>query len=133
MLVVVDASAATRYVANSGAGTPFEPYLDESHHLCAPDIYPFELTNSFWKYVRAGLETLDEAERHITEALELIDTYFPAGEMYREVLSESVRLGHSAYDVYYLVLARRLMATLLTCDQKLAKLAESNGVRVVLG
>ena len=48
-----------------------------------------------------------------------------------EVFGEACRLGHSVYDVFYFVLARRLGATLFTEDRRLIELCEQNGVDCV--
>ena len=47
------------------------------------------------------------------------------------MLSEAIRVDHSLYDMLYFVLARRTSSTLLTCDRRLAKLCEQNGVDCV--
>ena len=46
-------------------------------------------------------------------------------------MGESVRLGHSSYDLFYVVLARRTGATLFTLDKKLQDLSLSLGVNSV--
>ena len=48
-------------------------------------------------------------------------------------LCPSSRLGHSAYDVFYFVLARRNAATLCTLDQRLQQLCLKNGVNCFYG
>ena len=45
--------------------------------------------------------------------------------------TESVRLEHSSYDLFYLILARREGATLFTIDRKLQDLCARNGVNCV--
>ena len=57
-----------------------------------------------------------------------MDEIIPIRSLMREVVSESVRLGHPVYDIFYFVLARRLGATLFTLDKRLIKLCEQEGV-----
>ena len=91
-------------------------------------LFQSEVTNAFWKYVRAGVMRREEATRRLCVALSLVDEYADALDFAPEVLAESVRLGHPAYDVFYLVLARRCAGTLFSCDKKLVALCEENGV-----
>ncbi len=51
--------------------------------------------------------------------------------LWTEALTESLRLDHSSYDLFYLVLARREGATLFTLDRKLQKLCDKNGVNAI--
>lgn len=44
---------------------------------------------------------------------------------------ESLRLGHSSYDLFYLVLARRTGATLFTLDKKMQELALDAGINSI--
>lgn len=66
-------------------------------------------------------------------ALEAVDLYVLASDLFEEVFPESVRLNYSVYDLFYLVLARRLGALLATCNRRLAALARECGVPVLLG
>jgi len=52
-------------------------------------------------------------------------------ELAVESLHEALRLNHPVYDLYFLVLARRNGATLLTVDEKLKRLALDCGVSVL--
>ena len=67
----------------------------------------------------------------LEESLALVDEVIPTRSLMREVVSESVRLGHPVYDIFYFVLARRLGATLFTLDKRLVKLCKQEGVDCV--
>ena len=132
-MIVCDASAMIRMVLGDSMGRALSDALDFEDRICAPDLFAFEVTNVFWKYAQVEELTLEQAQELLRVALEAVDLYVPAGDLFEEVLPESVRLGHAAYDVFYLVLARRLGATLATCDRRLADVARDCGVRVLLG
>lgn len=73
----------------------------------------------------------DEMRRDLERALGLVDELVPMEKLFQEALSESVRLNHSSYDMFYFVLARRTAGTLFTMDQRLIKLALQNGLNCV--
>lgn len=84
--------------------------------------------------VCAGSElTLGQAPQLLHVALEAVDLYVLASDLFEEVLPESVRLNYSVYDLFYLVLARRLGALLATCNRRLAALARECGGDSALG
>lgn len=128
-----DVSAMVHMAFDDSIGAALCKSLDFEDRLCAPDLYAFEATNVFWKYGQANQLSHGQAQELLRLVLEAIDLYFPVGELYEEVLNESVRLSHPAYDVFYLVLARRLGAKLVTCDRRLSNLALSCGIDVVFG
>lgn len=49
-----------------------------------------------------------------------------------EALTEGMRLQHPAYDLIYAILARRTGSALLTCDRRLANLAQELGIPLAL-
>lgn len=51
----------------------------------------------------------------------------------REVFLESLNTGHSSYDLFYLILARRHSATILTRDKKMNELALQLKIPVLNG
>ena len=73
----------------------------------------------------------DDAGRLLSAGMSLVDEFYPLAELQVEALNEAIRLGHSTYDMFYFVLARRTGATLFTLDRKLAKLCELHGVNCV--
>lgn len=78
--------------------------------------------------VHASVIDAPTAKILANDALDLVDETVELGLLYREALAESLRLGHSVYDMFYFVLARREDATLVTCDRRLDALCEQEGV-----
>jgi predicted nucleic acid-binding protein len=70
------------------------------------------------------------AKRGIAYCLDLIDDYIDTSELCFEALAESLRLKHPAYDLFYLVAARRNNAILIPRDKKLAKIAKEMNILV---
>jgi toxin-antitoxin system, toxin component, PIN family len=73
----------------------------------------------------------EEAQECFVDSVAYVDKYYSIQELQDEVLSESIRLDHSSYDMFYFVLARRFGATLFTLDRKLIQLCEEQGVQCV--
>ena len=69
-----------------------------------------------------------QAEVLVEKALDLVDEFVPLEDNAAESFAEAVRQNHPVYDLFYLTLARRNAATLLTADKRLAALCERMGV-----
>ena len=123
MISVVDASAAVEIALDKERAQEFKRALADSEIVLAPDLFVSEVTNTFWKY--RTLTDISDAQcvAAIQFCLEMVDDFVSTKELWREVFSQSVTSKHSVYDVFYLVVARRNSARLVTCDKKLKHLA----------
>jgi len=129
--VVLDASAAVRIVVGP-TPTTIVAALETADEVIAPSLFAEEVANALWKYVRANVFTPADAITRLRTALALRDSTTRTTEsLLVEALNEACRLGHPVYDLVYLVAARRNAATLVTCDNKLASLASSQGIPVI--
>lgn len=124
MIVVLDASAALEIALDRAYGRHFKDILKTSDLVIAPDTYPSEIANAFWKYGTRGELPVDRCEKGIRYCLNLIDDYRWSKDLCGEVFAEAMRTRHPAYDLFYLVLARRNNAGILTRDKKIMHLAK---------
>ena len=131
MTIVLDASAGLELALNRSRSNEIASLLETSKRVYAPNFYKAELTNALWKYLRSGQMKKVDAKEALRIGLGLIDEYLDILDYTDEVLSESVRLDHSAYDVFYLVAARRTDSTLITFDRKFRSLAAREGLDTV--
>jgi len=129
--LVLDASAAIEVVLNRGKASQLIPLLEAADGVFAPDLLVSEVVNTFWKYHQFESLDLDTCERGIELALHLIDTLVPSKELYREAFLLARTARRPAYDMFYLTLAKREDAGLLTMDGALKKEAERQAVRVM--
>ncbi len=129
MIAVLDASAAVRAVIEPES--PFRAVLEAADLVIAPELFVAEVCSAFRKYARAKVMKPAEAEKEVVHALALVDHLQPMGEMAGDVMALARRSEHSVYDLFYLALARRTGATLLTADLALGKAAARMGVEVV--
>lgn len=130
-MIVLDTSAALEMVRGTRAGRALEGLVYDGETIISVDLFYGEVLSAFSKYVRAGLMSEEEAGRKVRQAISMVDRFVPMRELYVETLSESLRLGHSPYDIFYFVLARRNAATLFTTDRRLNDLAMKNGLNSV--
>jgi len=128
VIAVLDASAAVRAVLD--AESPFRAILETADLVIAPELIVAEVCSAFRKYVRARVMSRPQAEESIGRALALVDKMQPLGELVGEVLALTARVDSSVYDLFYLALAQRTGATLLTADPALQEAAVKIGLRI---
>ena len=130
MKIVVDASAAVEVALGRELAHGFRRVLGDASLVIAPDFYAAEVTNVFWKYGHLSGLPADACAASVAFCLRVVDDYIRTRDLTSEVLSESLRLKHSAYDVFYLVVARRNDAAILTRDTRMIKAAKAIGVSI---
>lgn len=127
MTIIVDSSVVVKWFVDEGHAA--EALKLRSGALAAPDFLVVECVNVFWKKVRK--REMDEARvRPAIEALNLfgIDLW-PAARLADQAYEIARALDHAVYDCFYLALAERLAAPLVTADTRLInKLAAARGL-----
>jgi predicted nucleic acid-binding protein len=131
MTVVLDVSAAIEILLKKDKNELFDSGYRQADWVVAPDLYVSELSNAFWKYFKASVLTHEECIQLVEDGIELIDDFIEAKELWKESLAEGIKSGHSVYDLYYLVLARRNDGLMITNDKKLAELCKAAKVEVI--
>lgn len=121
-MIVLDCSAAVAIVRETLEGNALRALMLENEMTLTSEMFVAEVRNSFWKYVRAQLMTIEEAEFYIEKAIGLVDEIVPLKENADEAFAEAVRQNHSVYDMFYLTLVRRSAGTLFSLDKKLVNL-----------
>lgn len=127
-MIVLDCSAAVEMVRKTSRGCGFRSLMLKDEKVITSELLKAEVRNAFWKYVRAGLLDVAQAEVLVEKALDLVDEFVPLEDNAAESFAEAVRQNHPVYDLCYLTLARRNAATLLTADTRLVALCERMGV-----
>lgn len=131
MIVVLDSSAAIEILLNRQKAAQFKDIINAAEKVVTSDLYRIEIVNVLWKYVKAGFLEKDTANKLLMLAENLIDEFINIAENNGESLNESIRLNHSAYDMLYFTLARRMGAVLMTLDEKLMVLAKKEKITTV--
>jgi predicted nucleic acid-binding protein len=127
-MVVVDCNVLVEMQNGTRKGLAATSLLLPRERIIAPQLLYAELCSVYRKLVLRGLLDQNAALDLIGKATDRVDEFVPMEELYQEAFSESIHLRHSAYDMFYLVLARRTHATLFTFDTRLRELCVENGV-----
>jgi predicted nucleic acid-binding protein len=126
-IAVVDASVAVKWVVKQELTERAYTALAK-FQLIAPQMIIAEMANALWKYARAG----QVDPRTFPEILDGIESrYFktePIDEqLTRAALNLAVELDHPVYDCYYLAIAKRESAPVITDDRRLLRRAAEAG------
>jgi predicted nucleic acid-binding protein len=122
---VIDASAMLRLITAQPEAQEIERRVAECALVLAPALMLTEVANVLWKLQRAvALPAAADPQELLRTATELVDHLEPDRHLQAEALALAIRLNHPVYDCLYLALARREAAQLLSCDQRLLRLAE---------
>jgi len=128
---VLDANAAVEVALEGKAAGPLSAMLSQSEEVIAPELLIQEVVNAVWKYHQFAEFDLGKCEKILELAVGLVDRLISHREIYREAFALSrAQKTRTAYDMFYLALARREDAVLLTLDGTLKKEARRAGIRV---
>ena len=137
MILVIDASVALKAFFPEDDTERARALLDKSDERFAPDLIVAEACNAVWLKVRAGNLEAGLASDILDRIPGLFDALTPSSRLARDALSLAVSLGHPAYDCFYLALAQRLGAPLITADRRLIRAVTGtsleNGVTTLTG
>ncbi|WP_304224960.1 type II toxin-antitoxin system VapC family toxin [Gracilinema caldarium] len=125
MRVVLDASAAIEIALEREHSKIFLEKVKNSSVVLAPDTFVSEVTNVFWKYKKFQQFTDDVCIAGIEFCINLVDIFVDSKELWREAYLEGIKNNSSPYDMFYLVVARRNVAKILSCDKKLFEIAQA--------
>lgn len=103
--------------------------LAAADRVVAPQLMIAEAVNAMWKYHRAGILSRTAAERKLRDTIELVQEFAPMETLSAEVFELAALTRRPAYHLFYLVLARRHGAVLVTADEALRESARALGVR----
>ncbi|BBK41064.1 hypothetical protein STVA_10840 [Allostella vacuolata] len=120
-MIVVDASVAIKWYVSEEGSEEALALASGGQRLVAPDLLFAEVANILWRKARLG--QLAEAQlrmvpRHLAMAF---DQVLPCAELAGDAVDLAMRLDHPAYDCFYLALALRLNAPLVSADDRLRR------------
>jgi len=129
--VVLDANAAVEVALEGKAAGLLSAVLAQSEEVIAPELLVPEIVNAVWKYHQFAEFDLGKCEKILELAVGLVDRLISHRAIYREAFALSrAQKSRAAYDMFYLALALREDAVLLTLDGTLKKEAKRAGIRV---
>lgn len=114
---VVDASVAAKWLAPETESSIAAALLDDE--LAAPDLIFAEVGNILWKKQLRGEMEAATVHLAVRWLLQVPMAVHDAAGLLPDALALALQLQHPAYDCFYLALARRIGAPLLTADRRL--------------
>lgn len=128
---VVDASVAAKWLAPEAETPLADELLDDE--LLVPDLLFAEVANILWKKQQRAEMTPIAADAGARWLLQLpLEVHDGAGLM-TEAMALASRLGHPAYDCFYLALARRSGCAVVTADRRLFERSKQADVADLAG
>lgn len=128
--LIVDASVAVRWYLPESGSDPAERILAGAASLLAPELVLAEIGNAVWKRVRKSEVSIETALAIVDRAKTAFTKLTSMSELAAPAMGLSARYDHPIYDCFYLALAERESAPLVTADKRLAALAGRVGVAV---
>ena len=123
MSLVVDASVAAQWVLEQ-EGSARAGALRTESGLIAPSLIAAEIGSAIWKAVRRKSVSRADALVAVEAALLPFDALIPAEELRGRALAMAIELGHPIYDCFYLALAERENAPLISADKRLVSIGK---------
>lgn len=128
MKIVADTSSFLA-VALEETKKPSIIKLTEGCDLIAPDVLPFEIGNALSSLLRKKVLKSGMAVKVWDAVIDIPVELKPVD--IRSAIAIADKHGIYAYDAYFLECASHWRAPLLTLDRKLAKLAQSIGIKTI--
>ena len=126
MNLVVDASVACKWFVEEEGSVAAEKLLAGDENLLAPDLIVPEVCSAMWRKLRAGEMTAPQATAAMDGLPGLLDDLVPPHRCATRALAIASALDHPVYDCFYLALAKREDARVVTADARLLRrLAET--------
>jgi predicted nucleic acid-binding protein len=129
--VVIDASVLVG-IAAAEAGSDAARALMEREDAVAPELVLAEAANALWRKVRLGMMSAEQARHAVHGLPRLFAELTPLAALAPAALALALRRDHPVYDCFYVALAMREGAPLLTADRRLAeRLAADAEIRLL--
>lgn len=123
MTLVVDASVAAQWVLPEPQSDRANALRLTGESIIAPDLVFAEIGNAVWKRAVQG-------EIPVT-ATGLFTTLVPMAELAARATEIAIALKHPIYDCFYLALAERERAPMISADKRLLAVAkQAKGIEV---
>ncbi len=119
-MLVVDASVMVM-LATGEPGSEEADRMVEGALLAAPVLVLAETANALWRKARVGSITRAEAAEVAKGIAPMFTRLVPLQALQDQALDLALRRDHPAYDCFYVALAMRQAAPILTADRRLAQ------------
>lgn len=129
MSLVVDASVAVKWVLPESGSDRAVLLRTSDTDIIAPSLVIAELGNAIWKSAMRGDMSGTDAQTALKSAVAHYHRLPPVEDLMTVALSFATDLRHPIYDCFYLALAEREAATLITADERMLATAKKTKIR----
>jgi predicted nucleic acid-binding protein len=133
---VIDANVALKWYVPETDSDVASAILLEPDVLVAPQIIKFEVLSVLVRFARSGRLEHHAAEQSCNRWLAHLEErgvmLFDEDDLLESAISLGLKLKHHLFDCFYLALAKKLDAPLITFDEELAKKAKQAGLKFEL-
>jgi predicted nucleic acid-binding protein len=117
--LIIDASVAAKWVLPEPESDRAEELRRSGEALLAPTLIVAEIGNAAWKRATRGDMSSAEAMDAVETATALLTTLIPIEQLAARATEIAIELRHPIYDCFYLALAEREGAPIVSADAKL--------------
>ena len=129
MTLIVDASVAVKWVLPEADSDKAVALRASDADIIAPSLVIAELGNAIWKSATRGDMTAANAQHALRIAVTHYHRLLPIEDLMTAALGFATALRHPIYDCFYLALAEREAATLITADERLLAAAKKTKIK----
>lgn len=130
MNIVLDTSAAVAYALKRKGWDAIDSILTRSSWVETPDLFMPEAANALWREHHFGSLGREQCETALEGIADLPDAFIPGLLLYKEAFAFAALAERPAYDMFFIVLARRQSATLVSLDKRLLTFAAKHDIKV---
>lgn len=127
MTLVVDASVAIKWFKQEADSAAARSLFAGSDVLVAPELIVAEVGNACWKASRLRLMTPAQVDAAAAALPRCFASLLPLAPSAARAAEIARALDHPVYDAFYIALAEREGAPLVTADQRLCKAVAGTG------
>ena len=130
--VCVDANIVIQRVVSNTAEDLWETWVGSGVRLIAPTLLYYEVTNGLYRYLKAGIFSLETVEKTLRAAMALPIELVGEADLHQRAKDLAAKYNlPAAYDAHYLALAERLEVELWTADARLFNAVQPFGIEWV--
>jgi predicted nucleic acid-binding protein len=122
--LVVDASVAAKWVLPEPGSADAVALRTQDPDLIAPSLVAAEIGNAIWKSVRRGDTGSADAPNALRAAVGHYTRLIADESVAAKAMELALELNHPIYDCFYLALAERERAPLVSADKRLIAMAK---------
>lgn len=131
MTLVVDASVAVQWVLPEALSDRATALRLTGEPIIAPDLVYAEIGNAVWKRAVWGELSAATAVEALETAAGLYNALVPMAGLAARATEIAIALKHPIYDCFYLALAEREHAPMISADKRLlAKAKKAKGIEI---